>query len=51
MTELKIDDRHFEPYRFDEKKLDAWRADMRRTTNTINYGDALPSSQGIRFEA
>jgi aldehyde dehydrogenase (NAD+) len=34
-----------------ESGSDAWRAYMRRATNTINYGDALPLSQGIRFEA
>lgn len=28
---------------------DAWKAYMRRATNTINYGDALPLAQGIRF--
>ena len=33
-----------------ESGSDAWRAYMRRSTNTINYGDALPLAQGIRFE-
>ncbi|MEZ4333084.1 MAG: aldehyde dehydrogenase family protein [Myxococcota bacterium] len=33
-----------------ESGSDAWRAYMRRTTNTINYGEALPLAQGIRFE-
>ncbi len=33
-----------------ESGSDAWKAYMRRTTNTINYGDALPLAQGIRFE-
>jgi hypothetical protein len=23
---------------------------MRRTTNTVNYGDTLPLAQGVRFE-
>ena len=33
-----------------ESGSDAWRAYMRRATNTINYGDALPLAQGIRFD-
>src|SRR5690606_15531246 len=33
-----------------ESGSDAWRAYMRRATNTINYGEALPLAQGIRFE-
>ncbi|MFN7951348.1 MAG: aldehyde dehydrogenase family protein [bacterium] len=33
-----------------ESGSDAWKAYMRRTTNTINYGDALPLAQGIRFD-
>ena len=33
-----------------ESGSDAWRAYMRRQTNTINYSDALPLAQGIRFE-
>ena len=32
-----------------ESGSDAWRAYMRRATNTINYGDALPLAQGITF--
>ncbi len=33
-----------------ESGSDAWRAYMRRATNTINYGHDLPLAQGIRFE-
>jgi aldehyde dehydrogenase (NAD+) len=33
-----------------ESGSDAWRAYMRRQTNTINYSRALPLAQGIRFE-
>jgi aldehyde dehydrogenase (NAD+) len=33
-----------------ESGSDAWKAYMRRATNTINYGTALPLAQGIRFE-
>ena len=33
-----------------ESGSDAWRAYMRRQTNTINYSDALPLAQGIKFE-
>ncbi len=33
-----------------ESGSDAWRAYMRRQTNTINYSDALPLAQGIRFD-
>ena len=33
-----------------EAGSDAWRAYMRRQTNTINWGDKLPLAQGIRFE-
>ena len=29
---------------------DAWKAYMRRQTNTINYTDKLPLAQGIRFD-
>ena len=29
---------------------DAWRAYMRRQTNTINYSDSLPLAQGIKFD-
>jgi len=33
-----------------ESGSDAWKQYMRRTTNTINYGDDIPLAQGIRFE-
>lgn len=33
-----------------ESGSDAWRAYMRRQTNTINYGSTLPLAQGIKFE-
>ncbi len=33
-----------------ESGSDAWKAYMRRQTNTINYGSALPLAQGIKFE-
>ncbi len=33
-----------------ESGSDAWKAYMRRATNTINYGTTLPLAQGIRFE-
>jgi aldehyde dehydrogenase (NAD+) len=33
-----------------ESGSDSWRAYMRRQTNTINYSDALPLAQGIKFE-
>jgi aldehyde dehydrogenase (NAD+) len=33
-----------------ESGSDAWKAYMRRQTNTINYSDALPLAQGIKFE-
>ncbi len=32
-----------------ESGSDAWKAYMRRQTATINYSDALPLAQGIRF--
>lgn len=32
-----------------ESGSDAWKAYMRRQTNTINYGDTLPLAQGIKF--
>jgi aldehyde dehydrogenase (NAD+) len=32
-----------------ESGSDSWKAYMRRQTNTINWGDTLPLSQGIRF--
>lgn len=34
-----------------EAGSDAWKAYMRRTTNTINYSDDLPLAQGIVFVA
>jgi len=33
-----------------ESGSDAWKAYMRRQTNTINYSDSLPLAQGIKFE-
>lgn len=33
-----------------ESGSDAWKNYMRRATNTINYGDALPLAQGVKFE-
>ena len=33
-----------------ESGSDAWRAYMRRQTNTINYGRTLPLAQGVRFD-
>jgi len=33
-----------------ESGSDSWRAYMRRSTNTINYGDDLPLAQGIKFD-
>lgn len=32
-----------------ESGSDAWKAYMRRQTNTINWGDTLPLAQGIKF--
>ena len=32
-----------------ESGSDAWKAYMRRQTNTINYSDAVPLAQGIKF--
>jgi aldehyde dehydrogenase (NAD+) len=32
-----------------ESGSDAWRAYMRRQTNTINWGNSLPLAQGIQF--
>ena len=29
---------------------DSWKAYMRRATNTINYGTALPLAQGVTFD-
>ncbi|BCX02875.1 MAG: aldehyde dehydrogenase [Candidatus Roseilinea sp.] len=34
-----------------ESGSDAWKAYMRRQTNTINYSRDLPLAQGIKFEA
>ena len=33
-----------------ESGSDSWRAYMRRSTNTINYGTELPLAQGVKFE-
>ncbi|MDR6567593.1 aldehyde dehydrogenase (NAD+) [Chitinophaga ginsengisegetis] len=33
-----------------ESGSDAWRAYMRRQTNTINYSNSLPLAQGIKFD-
>ncbi len=33
-----------------EAGSDSWKAYMRRATNTVNYGTALPLAQGVRFE-
>ncbi|MFT4662463.1 MAG: aldehyde dehydrogenase (NAD+) [Patiriisocius sp.] len=33
-----------------ESGSDAWKAYMRRQTNTVNYGDHLPLAQGITFD-
>ncbi len=33
-----------------ESGSDAWKAYMRRATNTVNYGRTLPLAQGVRFE-
>jgi len=33
-----------------ESGSDAWKAYMRRATNTINYSRALPLAQGVRFD-
>jgi aldehyde dehydrogenase (NAD+) len=33
-----------------ESGSDAWKAYMRRQTNTINYSDQLPLAQGIKFD-
>jgi L-aminoadipate-semialdehyde dehydrogenase len=34
-----------------ESGSDAWKAYMRRVTNTINYSGEMPLAQGVRFEA
>jgi aldehyde dehydrogenase (NAD+) len=33
-----------------ESGADAWKAYMRRATNTINYSNALPLAQGVEFD-
>jgi aldehyde dehydrogenase (NAD+) len=33
-----------------ESGSDAWKAYMRRQTNTINYSNNLPLAQGIKFD-
>ena len=33
-----------------ESGSDAWKAYMRRQTNTINFGSQLPLAQGIKFD-
>src|SRR5579883_1718668 len=33
-----------------ESGSDAWKAYMRRATNTINYSNELPLAQGVKFE-
>lgn len=33
-----------------ESGSDSWKVYMRRQTNTINYGNALPLAQGIQFD-
>ena len=33
-----------------ESGSDAWKAYMRRVTNTVNYSDDLPLAQGIQFD-
>jgi aldehyde dehydrogenase (NAD+) len=33
-----------------ESGSDAWKAYMRRQTNTINYGTTIPLAQGITFD-
>ena len=33
-----------------ESGSDAWKAYMRRATNTINYSKALPLAQGVSFD-
>ena len=33
-----------------ESGSDAWKGYMRRQTNTINYSDALPLAQGVKFD-
>jgi aldehyde dehydrogenase (NAD+) len=33
-----------------EAGSDAWKAYMRRATNTINYSNSVPFAQGVRFD-
>ena len=33
-----------------ESGSDAWKAYMRRATNTVNYGTTLPLAQGVKFD-
>jgi aldehyde dehydrogenase (NAD+) len=33
-----------------EAGSDSWKAYMRRATNTVNYGEALPLAQGVKFD-
>jgi len=33
-----------------EAGSDSWKAYMRRATNTVNYGRALPLAQGVKFD-
>lgn len=33
-----------------ESGSDAWKSYMRRQTNTVNYSDALPLAQGVKFD-
>lgn len=33
-----------------EAGSDAWKAYMRRATNTVNYGHSLPLAQGVQFD-
>ncbi|MGZ6016710.1 MAG: aldehyde dehydrogenase family protein, partial [Phenylobacterium sp.] len=33
-----------------EAGSDAWKAYMRRATNTVNYGATLPLAQGVKFD-
>ncbi len=33
-----------------EAGSDAWKAYMRRSTSTVNYGNELPLAQGVRFD-
>ena len=33
-----------------ESGSDSWKAYMRRTTATVNYGEELPLAQGVEFD-